>query len=67
MEKRKLQVTTKDTYILTTEGKKLFLREVVEEPEVGFSLYDLLASYLFPSILMISGWMMFLVSIAEGR
>lgn len=65
MRKRTIKVTTQPTYILNSQGNKIFLRELREEPEEEASnIYDFVCLY-FPYLFFGAGWLLFFISLIE--
>ena len=58
MEKRKLEVTKRPSYITSADGHKIFLREVEEEQPKRIS-----GERVMLNLLCVAGWVLFLFSI----
>lgn len=59
MEKRKLKITKRPSYIANTEGQKIFLSEIVEERKQEPVIWGT----NFLKLLCVIGWVMFFISI----
>lgn len=58
MDKRRLEVTVRPTYILTSEGRKIFLREIDDQEPDKPDLYELVTEYFLPVLFLGSGWLL---------
>jgi hypothetical protein len=58
MEKRKLEVTKRPSYITSADGHKIFLREVEEERPRRIN-----GEWVLINLLCVAGWVLFFVSI----
>lgn len=57
MEKRYLEVSVKPTYALSSQGQKIFLREIPIQESEKMDLYELVSEYFLPALFFISGWL----------
>lgn len=57
MEKRKLEVTKRPSYITSADGHKIYIREVEEEPK------QISGERVMVNLLCVAGWVLFLISI----
>lgn len=58
MEKRKLEVSVKPTYILSSEGRKIFLREIENQEPDKQGMFEFVSEYLLPALFWGSGWLL---------